>query len=157
MPSWLGIDRALAGWGAFQEAKFSGMESDGLLVADAGTVLSITRITANGEFAGGQLIAGLHLQRSAMANGAKNLDDPGPPSTNTDQFPITTAEAMLRGSFQALVGTLMEAKKLAKMPIWLCGGDAEILFEYLKGRISDLYVCPDLILEAMVKIDLNSK
>ena len=42
------------------------------------------------------------------------------------------------------------------MPLWLCGGDSEILFEHLKDQIVDIYHCPDLILEAMIKIDLKA-
>ena len=64
---------------------------------------------------------------------------------------------MLRGSFQALLGVLIEAQNAAKMPIWLCGGDSKILFDHLKDRISNLYLCPNLVLEAMVKIELRPK
>jgi type III pantothenate kinase len=151
-PTWLGIDRALAGWGAFNKAKSSNSHSSGILVADAGTVLSLTRVTAQGEFAGGQLIAGLRLQLTAMANGTKNLIDPGPPSTHPEQFPTNTAEAMQRGSLQALVGALIAAKKEANMPIWLCGGDAPLLLQELRERDVNAIHHPNLVLEGMVDI-----
>ena len=152
LPPWLGIDRALAGWGAFRNAKASKTHSSGILVADAGTVLSLTRITSNGEFAGGQLIAGLRLQLSAMANGTENLEDPGPASGQTEQFPFTTAEAMQRGSHQALVETIIAAKKESNMSLWLCGGDAPLLLEELRRRNIDLIHHPNLVLEGMVDI-----
>ena len=155
LPTWLGIDRALAGWGAFIKAKSSHSLSAGILIADAGTVLSITRITAQGEFAGGQLIAGLHLQLVAMANGTQNLRNPGPPSTNPEPFPITTAEAMQRGCIQALVGALITAQKEANMPIWLCGGDAPLLLQELRARNIDVIHHPNLVLEGIV--DLQHK
>ena len=76
IPNWIGIDRALGGWGAFQQAKCKGMHAKGLLLADAGTIFSLTKITANGEFAGGQLVAGLNLQRSTMASKTLKLAKP---------------------------------------------------------------------------------
>ncbi len=157
LPPWLGIDRALAGWKAFKKAKSIGTNSSGLLVADAGTILSLTRISANGEFAGGQLIAGLRLQLSAMANGAKNLQNPGTSSFPPDQFPIATAEAMQRGSLQALIGTLIEATHETNMPLWLCGGDAPILIEELKKRNAQVRHYPNLVLEGMVEIQQQIK
>ena len=152
LPPWLGIDRALAGWGAFKKINPSEMQSSGFLVADAGTVLSLTRITPNGEFAGGQLIAGLRLQLAAMANGTKYLDNPGPGSSDTTKFPFTTAEAMQRGTLQALVGALLEAIKETKMSLWLCGGDAPILLEELNKQQAKVIHQPNLVLEGMVDI-----
>ena len=152
LPAWLGIDRALGGWGALKKAESAGIHSAGLLVADAGTILSLTRITANGEFAGGQLIPGLNLQLSAMANGTKNLNNPGPASTNSSQFPFTTAEAMQRGVLQSLIGALIEAVKETNMPLWLCGGDAPLLMKELKKRNINAFHHPNLVLEAMVDI-----
>jgi len=38
--------------------------------------MSVTKITRKGVFAGGQLISGLRLQLSSMANGSLNLDHP---------------------------------------------------------------------------------
>jgi len=152
LPPWLGIDRALAGWEAFKRAKSAAINSCGVLVADAGTVLSLTRITSDGEFAGGQLVAGLNLQLSAMEKGAKNLSNPGPGSSKNPQFPITTAEAMQRGSLQALVGTLIEAVNETNMQLWLCGGDAPVLIEELRKRNKEVLHHPNLVLEGMVDI-----
>ena len=76
LPSNLGIDRALASWSAYKkQSSFKSKEQD-LIVIDAGTIMSVTKITKNGEFAGGQLISGLRLQLSSMANGALNLKAP---------------------------------------------------------------------------------
>ena len=152
LPPWVGIDRALAGWRAFQKAKSSNAHSLGILVADAGTVLSLTRISSNGEFAGGQLIAGLQLQLSAMANGTHNLQNPGPGPSSNEQFPVSTAKAMQRGTLQALIGALIEAQKEANMPLWLCGGDAPVLIEELRKREIVVEHHPNLVLEGMVEI-----
>ncbi len=157
LPTWLGIDRALAGWQAFKLAKASSRHESGLIVADAGTVLSITLINSNGQFDGGQLTAGLRLQLSAMAQGAYNLKNPGPgySSRAIAKFPLNTDEAMQRGSLQALVGTLTQAVKEKQMPLWLCGGDAPLLLEELKQNKLEVIHYPNLVLEGMV--DLHRK
>ena len=59
-PAWLGIDRALAGWWAWRQ------QQGPVLVADAGTSLSLTLVDAQGMFAGGRLSAGLALQLSLI-------------------------------------------------------------------------------------------
>ena len=152
-PEWLGIDRALGGWGAFQKAKSKNMHSEGLLLADAGTILSLTCITSKGEFTGGQLIAGLNLQRLSMAEKTLKLKKPKINCLPELMFPSSTDEAILRGSFQSLVGALIEAQKESKMPIWLCGGDAGILFKNLKNRLKIIY-SPNIVLEGMISINL---
>ncbi len=152
-PTWLGIDRALAAWGALQRAKEHGLDKAGILVADAGTVLSLTRVTAEARFNGGQLAAGLRMQLSSMAQGAKQLDDPGFEGELTNEFfPQETSEAMRRGSLQALVGILFQAQREAKLPIWLCGGDAPLLLDHLKERNIDFAHHPHLVLEGMVDV-----
>ena len=42
-PKWIGVDRALASWAAFQKAKAKDIHHKGLLIADAGTILSINK------------------------------------------------------------------------------------------------------------------
>ena len=152
LPTWLGIDRALGSWAALQKAKRQNLHKKGILIADAGTILSMTLISANGEFLGGQLLPGLQLQRSAMSNGTENLQ----PMNRTDipqvMFPISTEEAMLRGSFQAIFSSLLEAQKELDAPLWLCGGDSEIFFQYLKDRDINVYHHPNLVLEGLVEI-----
>ncbi len=154
LPNWIGIDRALVGWAAFKKAKSKNLHKKGVLIADAGTILSLTCINSKGEFTGGQLIPGLKLQRSAMSEKAYKLQPIQIEYMPKAKFPISTQEAMLRGSLQALLGALIEAHKETQMPIWLCGGDSEILYEHLKESVSELHHCPDLMLEAMVGIDI---
>ncbi len=153
IPSWIGIDRALGAWAAFQKFQLTDIHPNGFLVADAGTVLSITRITANGEFAGGQLIAGLHLQLSSMINGTENLIDPGRnKQLSNNPFPEKTEDAMLRGSVEALVGVIIAAHNHVQGPLWLCGGDSSILFKELKERGINVLHSPNLVLEGMINL-----
>ena len=153
LPPSLGIDRALAAWSAFKQTKRSQNNKSDLLIADAGTVLSLTKITQNGEFAGGQLVPGLRMQLAAMTQGTANLPDPGHhKNKELLDFPVETKEAMLKGSLQALIGVLSEAHKLSKTPLWLCGGDAPLLKEGLKKQKIDIIHNPNLVLEGLVDI-----
>ena len=155
MPDWLGIDRALAGWEAFRKSKEKGIASQGLLIADAGTILSITKITSNGSFGGGQLVPGQKLQLLAMANGAKNLKEPQKNTHELMMFPSSTEEAMQRGSIQSLLGTITEAISDNDMPIWLCGGEMPLVIAQLQKKNFNINHRPNLVLEGMVNI-LNS-
>lgn len=157
-PPWLGIDRALAAWGAFQKSiQSSSMHPNGLLIADAGTVLSLTRIQANGEFLGGQLVPGLALQLQSMTKGTKNLKHPSNKNYPNEPFPISTEGAMLKGSIQSLLGTIIEAKQIAGVPLWLCGGDAPIILKNLQKRNVEVFHQPNLVLEGMLYLQNHIK
>mgnify|MGYP001242205820 CR=1 FL=1 len=152
-PPWLGVDRALAAWGAYSKSKeISKRHQNGLLVADAGTVFSLTRVNCKGEFIGGQLVAGMRLQLKAMAKGTKNLQYPEFESFPRELFPISTSNAMLKGTLQSLIGTLIEANRKEDVPIWLCGGDSPIIFKELEERQLEVFHYPNLALEGMIEL-----
>ena len=156
-PDWLGVDRALGAWGAWQrQQRSAGNPKTGLLLADAGTVLSLTLLDAKGRFQGGQLVPGLQLQLAAMAAGTNALQCPvfgsDPPL-----FPKDTGEAMLRGALQAMVGTVREAQIQSGATLWICGGDAGALSQGLlthdrDGVGSSAVVDEDLVLKGMVNL-----
>ena len=154
LPNWVGIDRALASWAAFEKAKTLDIHNNGILLADAGTIFSLTIISSKGEFIGGQLVAGYQLQLDAMVRGAKNLITPALLNNSQEMFPLTTSEAMHAGTLNALLGVLIEAQKKTKMKIWLCGGDSEIIFEAIHQRNLDIDIVryPNLVLEGMIDI-----
>ncbi len=155
LPANLGIDRALASWSAFK--KYSSLKSkeQDFLVIDAGTILSVTKITNKGEFAGGQLISGFRLQLSSMGKGALNLETPIDKNIPTEIFQHETHNAMIRGSINGLIGFIMKIFEETKLPIWMCGGDAPIILNELKNTNIDINHCPNLVLEGM--IDINEK
>ena len=133
MPPWLGIDRALACWWAWR--RWPGP----LLVADAGTVLSLNRMAASGRFSGGRLLAGLALQWQAMAAGTVALPDtltaPGSGFAalgrgGQQPWPLETQEAMLVGVSQGLAAAIVAATLECGqdgLRLVLTGGDAPIL------------------------------
>ena len=158
LPSNLGIDRALASWSAFKKQSSLKNNKQDLIVIDAGTILSVTKITSKGEFAGGQLISGLRLQLSSMANGALNLEHPTINSIPKETFQHETKNAMVRGAINGLLGLILKISDETKLPIWLCGGDAPIILNQLKNKNIPINHYPNLVLEGMIDIDqkLNS-
>jgi len=155
-PPWLGIDRALAGWWA---ARLSGGP---VLVADAGTVLSLTRVDGLGHFAGGRLMAGAALQLRAM--GAATVSLPcleGDLPVGGKDWPLATAAAMRRGVLEGLAAAVREAGRQARTQepgcrIVLTGGDGACLLPLLQRwpeQGEDALVHhPELCLEALVAL-----
>ena len=156
LPSNLGIDRALASWSAFKKQSFLKSKEKDLIVIDAGTILSVTKITKKGEFAGGQLISGLKLQLSSMANGAFNLESPIRQSVPIETFQYETQNAMIKGAINGLTGLILQISEETKLPIWMCGGDAPIILNELRNKNININHDPNLVLEGMIDIEQKS-
>ena len=152
LPSNLGIDRALASWSAYKKQSALKKKAQDLIVIDAGTILSVTKITKKGEFAGGQLISGFSLQLSSMGSRAFNLGTPITKTIPKEIFQYETNNAMIRGSMNALVGLILKLYEETKLPIWMCGGDAPIILNELKNTNIYINHCPNLVLEGMIDI-----
>ncbi|MEX0588703.1 MAG: type III pantothenate kinase [Cyanobium sp.] len=155
-PSWLGVDRALAGWRAWQ------LSGSPVLVADAGTALSLTRIHANGAFAGGRLLAGAALQLRSLQAATAGL--PGlelPLTVPVQPWPQATVEAMAAGVMRGLAAAVAQACCEARgedpgCRLWITGGDgpmlASLVMELLGGSSLDVQLAPALALEALVEL-----
>lgn len=158
MPPWLGIDRALVGWAAWRRL------AGPVLVADAGTVLSLTRVAGGGHFVGGRLLAGVALQLRAMAGGTQHLPGPVPGPTPVVEgaagetpsslalWPQDTALAMRVGVLRGLAAAIGAAAAEARQEegscrLLLTGGDGPALATLLGAEC-----CPDLALEALAAL-----
>ena len=155
-PPWLGVDRALGAWMAWRCSQEQQLDcSRGLLLVDAGTVLSLTRVTADGCFGGGQLIPGYRLQLQAMTKGTLGL-----PSTPEDLeqealqevFPQQTVAAMQRGVLEAMLASIAVAQQHAQGLLWFCGGDAALLKRHWSGATELLQLEGDLQLQALLSL-----
>ena len=158
-PPWLGIDRALTGWQAWRH------RGGPVLVADAGTVLSLTRVDPGGCFAGGRLLAGAALQWRAMAAGTSALPEL-PLSASVQEpeaWPVATAAAMASGVRLALAAAVAGALEDAleadpECRLVLTGGDGPALLAPLRrrleprGLLARLEWRPALALEALAAL-----
>ena len=164
LPRWLGIDRALVGWGACsRQARLS--PATPVLVADAGTALSLTLVDGDRRFCGGRLAAGVTLQLRALAGGTALLPQvdqawwqepiPGP-------WPLETGDAMVRGCLEAGAAAIAQAWRQANGPsgsgatcqLWLTGGDGEALAPLLAAQGVPFTAAPNLALESLAALAL---
>lgn len=156
LPAWLGVDRALAGWWAWRQS------GNAVLVADAGTALSLTRVRADGCFAGGRLMAGAALQLRALEAGTAGL--PGlalPVALPQQRWPSSTAEALAAGVLRGLAAVVAQAalEAVAAVPssgLWITGGDGGMLLplvrELLVGHALEVKLAPALALEGLAAL-----
>ncbi len=155
LPPWLGVDRALVGWRAWQ------LSQAPVLVADAGTALSLTRVDGSGAFAGGRIQAGRLLQLRALASHTAQLpalQHPAPLAEGAvgeeglPPWPRQTAAAMEAGVCQGMVAAVAQAwRELRRLQpdcrLWITGGDGAWLAAAL-----DQPCQPNLALEALVAL-----
>ena len=133
LPPTLGVDRALAAWGAWQQCR------QPVLVADAGTALSLTLVDAAGCFLGGRLMAGGRLQLQALHQGTADLPQLGPVEAAGPLWATQTSEAMASGVVRGLAAAIALAFHDRPQPpwpwqLWLTGGDAPVLMPLLQAQ-----------------------
>jgi type III pantothenate kinase len=164
-PAWLGVDRALAGWQAWR------LTGGPVLVADAGTVLSLTRVRSDGSFGGGRLMAGAALQWRAMGMATALLPALDPQQTQLvlkqtqvcGLWPHATEAAMCHGVIEGLSAALVDAIRQAlveepQLRMVLTGGDGPFLLPGLDRRLKAeglgpcLWHRPALALEALAAL-----
>ena len=133
LPPTLGVDRALAAWGAWQQCR------QPVLVADAGTALSLTLVDAAGCFLGGRLMAGGRLQLQALHQGTADLPQLEPVEAAGPLWATQTSEAMASGVARGLAAAIALAFHDRPQPpwpwqLWLTGGDAPVLMPLLQAQ-----------------------
>lgn len=168
-PPWLGVDRALVGWGAWRQSG-----GGAVLVADAGTALSLTRVSSNGRFAGGRLLAGAGLQLRALAAGTAALPAIAAEvlagAATADPWPQATTDAMAVGIVRGLAASLAGAAAglsdqasggpgsgdqpsgAQRWDLWITGGDAPLLAPLLHRAGQPWRLAPALALEALASL-----
>jgi len=158
-PPWLGIDRALAGWWGWR------LVAGPVLVADAGTVLSFTRVDREGRFAGGRLLAGAALQLRAMAGGTAQLPALDALAAPVEAlaadgvpapWPHDTSQAMRSGVLLGLAAAIAAAVEEARREepdccLLLTGGDGAALASLLQPS-TGAELRPHLCLEALAAL-----
>ena len=133
LPPALGVDRALAAWGAWQQQR------QPVLVADAGTALSLTLVDAAGCFLGGRLMAGGRLQLQALHQCTADLPQLEPVEAAGPLWATQTSEAMASGVARGLAAAIALAFHDRPQPqwpwqLWLTGGDAPVLKPLLQAQ-----------------------
>ena len=151
LPPTLGVDRALAAWGAWQQCR------QPVLVADAGTALSLTLVDAAGCFLGGRLMAGGRLQLQALHQGTADLPQLGPVEAAGPLWATQTSEAMASGVARGLAAAIALAFHDRPQPpwpwqLWLTGRDPPVLMPLLQAQGLQPHHDEDLALAALVAL-----
>ena len=148
LPNFFGIDRALACLAALKTIE-NPLKKD-LLVADFGTILSITKLNSNGSILGGQLIPGFLTQLKSMEQYTKNLKVPNKFEIPSKDFLINTEEAILKGVINSLTGIIKSSFNPLKDILITCGGDSEFLTKSLNTQKENIINAPNLVMEGMI-------
>ena len=121
-----------------------------MIIADFGTILSITKLNPNGSILGGQLIPGFLTQLKSMQQSTKNLKVPKKFDIPTKDFLINTEEAILKGVTNSLNGFINGLFNPSKDILITCGGDSKYFTEFLKTQNKNIINAPNLVMEGMI-------
>ncbi len=155
LPDYFGVDRALACLAALKIIK-NPLKKD-LLIADFGTILSITKLNSNGSVIGGQLIPGFLTQLKSMEQNTKNLTVPKKYEVPAKDFLINTEEAILKGVINSLTGVVNNSFNPLKDILITCGGDSEFVSKSLMTQKESIINAPNLVMEGMIIHHLSVK
>ncbi len=154
--STLGIDRALAAYGA---AEVYGCPC---LVIDAGTALTFTALDGDRAFWGGAILPGLTLQLQSLYNQTASLPAVTLPSSLPMRWAQTTENAIMSGILHTAIAGLRAfiddwRQAFPQGRILLTGGDGDYLLTYLSqmGHDSQVSLDPDLSFWGMRSIVLS--
>ncbi|HSC78768.1 MAG TPA: type III pantothenate kinase [Chitinolyticbacter sp.] len=104
-----------------------------LVIASAGTALTVDALTADGCFLGGMILPGYRMMKSALAVGTARLPDA---SGRFHDFPTSTEDAIETGVLTALAGSIavmferLQARGEEPL-VLISGGDAALLAPHL--------------------------
>ena len=155
LPDYFGVDRALACIAALKIIE-NPFKKD-LLIADFGTILSITKLNSNGSIIGGQLLPGFLTQLKSMEQNTKNLKVPKKYKVPTKDFLINTEEAILKGVINSLTGVIKNSFNPEKDILITCGGDSQFLTKSLETSKTNIIIAPNLVMEGMIIHHLSVK
>ena len=150
-PEQLGSDRWAALIGAWRLLRGP------CAVINVGTTMTVDALSDEGIFLGGFIVPGIELMRSALSRGTAQLELQHGDFTF---FPVSTADAIMSGAVNALVGAaecmlhFMEATGQLSPLAVLSGGGAAAVAERLNVRHE---VIDNLVLEGLLAIALSGE
>ncbi len=151
-PRTMGVDRWVAMIGAWAEFESA------CLVVDAGTAVTIDAIDDDGQHLGGQILPGVELMASALANDTSDIPPVKSPKTGSflglDQFATSTGGAVRSGAIAAVTGAVERAIKTLRSNAYdpavvLTGGDASRILTALDETPQHR---PNLVLQGLMRM-----
>ena len=148
LPDYFGVDRALACLAALNI--ITNPLKKNLLIADFGTILSITKLDSNGSIIGGQLIPGFLTQLKSVEQNTKHLKVPKKYYLPNKDFLMNTEEAILKGVINSIDGVINSTFNPLKDILITCGGDSQFLTQCLKNQKKNIINSPNLVMKGMI-------
>ncbi|NJN71457.1 MAG: pantothenate kinase [Limnothrix sp. RL_2_0] len=147
----LGIDRALAVWGAGEKYGFP------CLVIDGGTALTFSAVAGDRRFMGGAILPGLSLQFRTLSQGTAKLPKVDFPETLPTRWAMNTEGAIASGILHTVLAGVEHfiqdwRQQFPTRAIILTGGDGEWLKQNLQRHNLSFFYEPELIFLALQSI-----
>ncbi|MGJ3247059.1 MAG: pantothenate kinase [Elainellaceae cyanobacterium] len=158
----LGIDRALAAWGACR------LWGAPVLVIDAGTALTFTGLDAQDQLVGGAILLGLDMQGRSLHQFTANLPHVNfhPPFPLPNRWATETPEAIRSGILYSVLAGIRDFvdnwwNQFPDSAVVLTGGDASTLSRHLHDTSPHLaeriYLEPNLIFYGIQAIQAKTQ
>jgi type III pantothenate kinase len=133
----MGIDRALALWGAIE------VWGHPCLVIDAGTALTFTGARSDRALVGGAILPGLTLQLKSLQQKTAALPKIKLPEKLPLRWTIETSEAIASGVIYTAIASIKDfiddwLEQFPNSKIILTGGDANLIASYLQAENLDI-------------------
>lgn len=135
----LGIDRALALWGAGETWGWP------MLVIDAGTALTLTGADVNRQLVGGAILPGLGLQLQSLAGRTAGLPlvEMGDVASVPSRWALNTPAAIQSGVIYTLLAGIRDFidawwRQFPGSCVTLTGGDRTLLLKYLQFQYPEI-------------------
>jgi pantothenate kinase type III len=151
--SGIGSDRLLGMIGALGNSK------PPLVTVDCGTAVTFNVIDSAGKCRGGAIFPGVFTQFQALGN-ASNALKAIKINFNSEKIGTTTAEAVNLGVISSVIGgierllksTLNEGVTVIESPIYMTGGYAHHLCNYLSSNYPNVILKQDLVLQGIIRL-----
>ncbi len=132
----LGIDRALAIFGAGENYGYPA------LVIDGGTALTFTGVDNKQRLVGGAILPGLRLQFRSLFTGTAALPELELPATLPARWSNSTSEAIASGILSTITAGIKDFildwdRLFPHSSILFTGGDGEILVSYMRSILPE--------------------
>lgn len=139
-PDRTGMDRMLSAWEAWESLQQPNTPKVPVIVAQAGTALTVDCVSSDGTYQGGAIMPGLGLSLQLLAAGTDQLPwlgnhqvtaDPPLPGKDTSQAIAAGVHAALAGGARFLVDRYRSNAEWKNATVVVTGGDASILSRYV--------------------------